>query len=276
MVARQRQSYHTPTTSVLRCIAYLDNNEKICGPFRVTSNKLQNWPTLLVNLIMSSPTLRVINNLNCITNFIRIITADWKAFIRFPETPAWMINFINSKKVPWIRSLIESGVNSIPGLRFWMAYKNPQRAWRSRGIEKAGLACKAEKVPRDIRSAPGLIASVTELAMSSRVNGCNSFACTMIISSQPQDKHLWMTRTGSRTASSTSEVMLEIKLEGAHWAIGLVPVEIDEKDSRSVWPAENSQFWRSPRPEWQGYLEESIDRQWFVPRALPMVPGSRL
>jgi len=31
-------------------------------------------------------------------NFIRIITADWKVSIIFPETPAWIINFINSKK----------------------------------------------------------------------------------------------------------------------------------------------------------------------------------
>jgi len=59
-----------------------------------------------------------------------------------------------------------------------------------------------------------------------------------------------MIRTGSCTAFSTPEVMPEMKLEGASSAIESVPVEIDEKDSRSVWPAENSQFWRSPRPEW--------------------------
>ena len=138
MVARQRQSYHTPITSVLGCIAYLGNNEKICGPFRLPSNKFQNWPTFSVNSIMSSPTLRIINNLNCITNFIRIITVDWKASVRFPETPAWIINFIKLKKVLWIRPWIESGVKSAPGMRFWMAYKNPQRAWRKKSWGRGG------------------------------------------------------------------------------------------------------------------------------------------
>jgi len=35
-------------------------------------------------------------------------------------------------------------------------------------------------------------------------------------------------------------------------------VEIDEEDSRSVLPEENSQGMGLPKPEWWGYLNESV------------------
>lgn len=252
-------------------------------PFQSAVSKTQNWLTILMSPPNPPELLPPVVNLDCTMNFMIVDTAPETTSCWFPDPPALLNSFIPSDMALLISCSLDPPLEDPPDVNCLMTCKNPQRAWRSHRIKKAGLTCRAAALPIDLELIPWtlfwLYAWSWARVSSSSLTGFSCSFCAMVISSQPKIDTFQQRRTVSFSKLCTWEVTLDGR---PCWEIvctieprSTVETDRDQKDSRSVRSFENLQEWSEPPPcsEWWGELycwppvlsTWAIDERWSTP-----------